>query len=562
MLSELTVHQFATIDHITIRFQSGLNILSGETGAGKSLLLKSLALLMGAKSSSEVVRSGADQAVVEGSFDLSHRPDILKLLRDQGIEAPENQLIVRRIVHREGKSRVYINGCLSPLNALQELVSPLIEVAGAPAPLIEMTTQHENRSLMSRTYHLNLLDRFAGALPLRQTYLEHFDELIQVRKQLNELRESERSRAQRLDFLSYQRDEIRALGLKPGEEDILEMDFQRLRNSHHLVEWAQSAESALYGDDDSALVRVHRVLQRGNELSQMDPSLHAKLEPLRQAKMALDDFVYDIRAYAADAEASPERLEELEKRRSDFRTIQKKYGSTVNDILKVLSGIEQEIKLLENADENVSEMEAQISRIEKSLAKIGGELHQLRTKAAEKLTKKVNDELADLNMKGVKFHIAIEKLSQPQPTGFTEVEFQIQNSPKDEPRGLSRTASGGELSRILLALKEVVGSHEQPRTYLFDEVDSGVSGPTAEKVGKKLHIISKGQQVICVTHLPQVASQGDVHFVIRKTSTAKGVRTEVLPLETRDRVQEIARLISGEKITKTSIAHAEQLLGH
>lgn len=560
MLLELKVQNFAIIDNLHIHFKPGLNILSGETGAGKSVLLKSLALMMGAKASSESIRTGATQASIEGSFDLTQRPDLKERLSEMGIDCEENVLIVRRVLQEE-KSKVYLNGTLSTVNHLRDIVAPLIEVTGHSAPLIEMTGQHDNRQLLSRSYHLDLLDQYVGAWDLRARFQREFQRLQKLKTELKELQTESQMKAQRLDFLAFQRDEIKSLGLEELADQDIETELKKLKNANRLSQFVDQAESALYTDDDSAVSRLKTVLKKSFELTQIDPALENQLAPLQEAQNLIEDTVYSLRSYVSRIEADPRRQEVLESKVSDLRKLQKKFGPDISDILEAYKNIQDEISQLENSDLRASELEAVIKNLNKELLKMAQDLHQKRHGGSQTLAKSVNAELADLNMKGVVFSVHLEKTEEMNASGLTEVEFLSQTSVKDPARPLGKVSSGGELSRILLALKRVVGSSHQPRTYLFDEVDTGVSGPTAEKVGKKLKAIAKGQQVICVTHLPQVAASGDSHFYIQKQPNKTGVQMEVKELKPKERIEEIARLISGEKITKTSLAHAEELMG-
>lgn len=560
MLLELKVSNFAIIENLHIVFKDGLNILSGETGAGKSVLLKSLSLLMGGKGSSDTIRTGASQATIEGSFDISKRHDIQENLKEMGIEADEDILIVRRVLSTGDKSKVYLNGSLSTLNSLRDIVAPLVELAGHSAPLIEMTGQHENRNLMSKNYHLDLLDQYAGTWDKRLLFSEKYARYHGIFAEIKKLESDAKQKAQRLDFLIYQRDEIANLDLNPGEDHELEVEVKKLKNSNRIGSFVDQAESALYTDDDSAVSRLNAILKKGAELSNIDPQIAAKLENLEQAKTLIDESIYELRQYANKIDADPQRLEQAEQRLSDVRKLQKKYGVTVNDILKALMEMEIEISNLQNSESKIESLKKEAGVLLKELEALATDLHKRRLKGADLLTDSVNSELLDLNMKGVTFHVMVEKMADLSSTGFSDVEFLSQTSSKDAKRPLAKFASGGELSRILLSLKRVVGSSNQPRTYLFDEVDTGVSGETAEKVGRKLRTIAKGQQVICVTHLPQVAAFGDSHFFIQKSPQKDSVAMLVSELKTKDRVQELARLISGEKISKTSLAHAEQLL--
>ncbi|MCB0365151.1 MAG: DNA repair protein RecN [Bdellovibrionaceae bacterium] len=562
MLVELNVSNFAIINAISLQFAEGLNILSGETGAGKSVLLKSLALLMGDKSQPGVIRTGAEVATIEGAFDLSRRPDITQHLHEMGIETPDDHLVVRRILSSQGKSRVYLNGALTSLNTLKEIICPLIELTGhQSAPLIEMTGQHDNRNLQSKSYHLDMVDRMANCWDLRLSVQEKYDELRLLKKKRQQLEESRLQREQRLDFLRYQRDEIANLNLRPGEEDELQARFQRAKNSSKLASFAGQSEEALYGDDDSSLVRIHRIIQKAQELADCDPGVLKMIEPLQTAKTLIEEVVYELREYGRNVDIDPSELDGLEARMSQLRHLQKKYGSSVEVILGTLERISEEIDQLENCDEALALIDKQEKELSLALKSLAQSLHEQRKKACSVLTKKVNQELRDLNMKEVTFGVDLKVLSDVGPTGISDIEFTTKSGEKDQPRPLAKFASGGELSRTLLALKRTIGLSELPRTFLFDEVDAGVSGMTAEMVGRKLKAIAKGQQVICVTHLPQVASFADHHFFIHKKTTNKKTQMEVVSLTSNDeKISEIARLLSGEKVTKTSRDHARQLL--
>lgn len=565
MLIELKVSQFAIIDEVDIHFQPGLNVLSGETGAGKSVLLKSLGLLMGTKASTDMVRSGVEQATLEGFFDLSDREDIIKRIEEMGIEVLDDTLVVRRIVTSNGKSRIYLNGSLSPLTSLRDIVSPLITVtsqAGAPqeAPLIEMTGQHDNRHLQSKAYHLDLLDLYSGDLENVVQYQKIYTELKDLESEIVELEEAAQDRVQKLDFLKFQIQEIEALGLTAGEEEELEQKVKKVKGSQKLQDFYAEAIDSIYAADDSALVRVHHLLQRGSDLQKVDPSLEELVQLLSQVKALLEEATLEVRNSARSLDSEGDDLNQLEARLSDLRRLQKKFGATANEILEAHKRMVDEVNELEGSDERLADLILKKSKIEKDLKSRAEVLHKRRSEAAALLKNSVAEELKDLNMKGVIFEVAVEKFTELGPKGISDVEFLIRPSKKDEPRPLAKVASGGELSRILLALKTVIGTSELPRTYLFDEVDTGVSGETAEKVGRKLKEIAQGQQVICVTHLPQVAAFADHHYLIEKAQSKGRAAMKVVSLNKDNRVQEIARLISGEKITKTSLEHAKELL--
>ncbi len=562
MLTHLKVSNFAIIEQIEISFGQGLNILSGETGAGKSVLLKSLALLMGDKSDTDAVRTGFDQATIEGCFDLTRRPDIVQRLGAAGIPVDEDALIVRRIVARNGKGRVYLNGVLSPVSELRDLVVPLVEVAGR-APLIEMTGQHDNRHLLSRAFHLDLLDQYCGTWDLREQFAEKFRRFNAITQEIVELESQARDRTLKLDFLTYQRDELQAFCPQVGEDENLENETRRLKNATRLRDFIHQCEQALDTDDDAVLVRLQTLLQRAGELAKYDPSLPGRFEPLRTASSLIGEVTYDLRAYEESLQLDPQRQEELESRLNTFRQLQKKYGATAEEMIQALDAVQKEITTLGNSEEQTHALRAEQEKLRDEMIKLGRQLSQKRQTGGKLMQDAVNEELEDLNMKGLEFVVQVDRSADEtfHATGFDFVEFLTRTSKKDEPKPLARFASGGELSRILLSIKQVVGESRFPRTYLFDEVDTGVSGPTAEKVGKKLRAISQNQQVICVTHLPQVAACGDIHFHIEKQTSQDSAYMLVTELKKTARVEEIARLISGEKITETSRKHARALLG-
>lgn len=554
MLQELKVSQFAIIDHLHIEFQNGLNILSGETGSGKSILLKSLALLMGEKASSDTIRTGAQQAVVEGCFNIKNRKDILKILSDNGIETDENILIVKRIIAHGDRSKVYLNGSLSTLTQLKEIVSPMIEVTGHTAPLIEMTGQHDNRNLLSKSYHLDLLDQYSSQMEKRQKFEVKFQNLMLLKNQIVEFEKQVQEKNQKLDFLKFQLNELQKVNVDPIQDENLELEIKTMKNSHKVIQFVEECETLLFENSDSVISRLKLIEKKSTEIGKYN------VTGLEQARALIEDTFYNLRKELNASQLDPELLDAKESRLSLIRKLQKKYGTSLADVAAAFEKIKAEVLELENSDVHLEKIKKQAIQMELELKNQAEELHQTRLKFSKKLSESVNKELLDLNMKGVSFSIQCLKNEELQSTGISNIEYLCKISAKDVERPIAKVASGGELSRILLSLKKSLGESDLPRTYLFDEVDTGVSGNTAEKVGKKLKSIAKGQQVICVTHLPQVAACGDVHFSIHKNVEKNSVNMVVTELKSKNRIEEIARLISGEKITKTSLAHAEQLL--
>ncbi len=564
MLLELKVSHFAIIDKLSVHFlRPGLNILTGETGAGKSVLLRSLSLLMGGKAATDVIRTGSEQAEIEGAFDVSARPDVKKVLNEFDLKPDEEILIVRRIINKNGKHRVYINGHLSTLGILEQLVPLLVEITG----------QHEHHSLIKPLAQLDLLDNFGGTLLLREKYFDKREAKKTLERQLAELKISVQGREQRMDFLKFQISEIAAFDPQEGDEERLATAYQRAKHSAKLLQFAQNAENFIFGDEDGMQARLSLILKEGENLLAIDSSLLPMLENLKSIFSISEDISYSLSDYRkknssgnsgggnnGETGESSDSLDSIAERLSDFKKLQRKYGINISSIIEFRDKAQSEFDLLESSEENIALLDGEIQQLNSELWTMAENLSKLRKKASTKMVLGVNKELKELNMKGAELSVDIAKAEQLQATGCDDVTFMIKAAPLEPARALSRVASGGELSRIMLALKQVVAMSDLPMTYLFDEVDTGVSGPTAEKVGRKLKSIAGAHQVISITHLPQVASFADAHFLISKEVQKGFVKSDVQELSTKERIQELGRLISGAKITATSLAHAKQML--
>jgi DNA repair protein RecN (Recombination protein N) len=551
MLLELKVTNFAVIDALQVNFlRPGLNILTGETGAGKSILIKSLSLLLGGKASPDVIRSGQDQAVIEGAFDLTDRSDLKKDLEELALDSGDHSLVVRRIISQSGKHRIYINGHLSTLNILERIVPRLVEITG----------QHEHHSLIKPASQLAVLDEFADLAENKKRFFSLFKEAASLRSEIQRLTNAARDREQRLDFLKFQITEIENFSPMAGEDEALTSKHQRARFATKLHTFAQKAEAILYSQELSVSAMTGDLIREGEPLIELDPKLKAMITSLRESLAVIDDTAFSFRDYAKTETLDEQELELIEDRMSQFKKLQKKYGATIEDIIKFKDQAISELTSLESSDENLKILSQGLKKIESELRDEGGFLSLARTKASLKLSRLINNELKELNMKGVDFSVQVLKTENLNTSGFDEVTFLIQSSPKDEPRPISKVASGGELSRLMLAIKQVIAASDRPMTYLFDEVDTGVSGPTAEKVGRKLKAISTVHQVICITHLPQVAAFADAHFLITKEVSKGLVKSEINELDQKARIQELGRMISGEKITAASLAHAKQMI--
>lgn len=560
MLVELRVKNFALIDELNVHFKKGFNVLSGETGSGKSVLLKSLSVLMGAASSNDYVGPFGESAQVEGLFDISERPDIKDRLEDLNLNSG-NDLIVRRLLGK--KSRVYINGSLLTLTELKNLITPILEIAGPfSAPLMEMTGQHDTKQLLSTHYHRFLLDLFGGV----QKHLEEYRLGYELRNQLlaetAELRGKAHERHHQLDFLKYQIQELDHFNFDPEVDGDLKERISRLKNKQKLIDFLASADYALNQSSESVLSGLHKIIKSSEVFGDTYEKINASIENLQTAKAIIEDVSFELSNFETQAFSDTDNLDALTERYTKLRSLQKKYGDTTEGLVGAHEHLKNEIATLESLDQILEDKQAELKSIEIKLQMKASQMHELRLMAAKNIEVKVNEQLQDLNMKGVLFFVGIEKVQELNRYGNSKIEFLVKNHSESELRPLAKTASGGELSRILLSIKSVLGENEWPRTYLFDEVDTGVSGPTAELVGKKLKHLAFDQQILCVTHLPQVAALGDHHYTIEKMVRQDKTQIKVRELNKNERITEIARLMSGEHISDSSRQHAQKLLGY
>lgn len=561
MLIELRIKNFALIDNLHINFKGGFNVLSGETGSGKSILLKSLSVLMGAPSSNDFIGHNDDSAQVEGLFDITDRPDIKARLEELNLDSSGNDLIVRRLLGK--KSRVYVNGSMITLTELKNIITPILEIAGPfSAPLMEMTGQHDTKQLLSTHYHRFLLDLFGGL----QKHLEEYRINYELRQKLMhetvELQNKALERHHQLDFIKYQLAELDQFGLDPEQDMDLKERISRLKNKQKLIDFLASADHVLSQGSDSVLDGIHKILKMAESFGDSYEKIKTSMENLTTAKALIEDVSFELSNFESNAFNDEDNLEAMTERYTKLRSLHKKYGESFEDIVTAHENLKAEIATLENLDQVLEQKEQELKSLETKLQMKASQMHELRNLAAKNIEVKVNEQLQDLNMKGVLFFVGLERTSELNRYGSSKIEFLVKNHSESELRPLAKTASGGELSRILLSIKSVLGENEWPRTYLFDEVDTGVSGPTAELVGKKLKTLAFEQQILCVTHLPQVAALADHHYSIEKQIRGDKTVIEVHELNRNQRINEIARLMSGEQISDSSRLHAQKLLGY
>jgi DNA repair protein RecN (Recombination protein N) len=548
MLTDLTIKNIAIIDTLQISFKNGLTVLTGETGAGKSIIIDAVGLVMGGRASSDLIRSGEEEATVEAIFDISALPQVRKQLEDAGFDC-DGELLVKRSISRSGKNRIYLNGSMATLALLGDITRCLINIYG----------QHESQTLLRPENQLGLLDAFAGATLLREGFAERYRHLHAAGERLEQLDEQERDRARRIDLLSFQSVEIAAAGLKAAEETELEEQRQILASAGRLGSVSSDAFELLYGGDGAILGQLRRISLSVKEIAAIDHGLGELATTLESAYLQLEDIAIELRDYSSRSEADPVTLQQIDDRLDLIGRLKRKYGSTVEEILAFKEVVDRELEGLFRLEHDRQELEAEQERLKAEVSIRGAALSSLRRAAALNLKQALEAEAHQLAMKGAIIEAALETIPEPRSSGFERVEFLFSSNPGELPRPLARIASGGELSRLMLAFKQVLPESDVP-TLIFDEVDTGISGAVSELVGRKLRNVAGRQQVLCITHLPQVASCAHHHLRIEKQIRDGRTTTSAAHLSNEERTREVARLLAGEKITDSALTHAAEML--
>ena len=548
MLTDLSITNIAIIDRLQLSLRPGLTVLTGETGAGKSIIIDAVGLVMGGRASSDLIRSGCDEATVEALFDLTGLPDLQQALEAAGFDSgPE--LLVRRSISRSGRNRVFINGGMATLTQLGEIAGSLINIYG----------QHESQTLLRPDSQLALLDAFSGAAPLRARFGAIHQERDRAVRQLEEHDARERDAAGRIDLLSFQSAEIAAAAITPGEDESLQEQRGILAGAARLGEVSAGAFDTLYGGDTPLLGQLRRTAAAVREASAIDPLLAPLAAALDESYLQIEDVALRLRDYAARIETDPAALQKVDDRLDLINRLTRKYGGSVAALLDYRQEIDRELDGLADRDGSRQRLADECDRLREELDRAGQELTALRRAGAGRLQQALEAEVRQLAMKDAAVVPQLEPLPEPRATGYERVEFLFSPNPGEQPRPLARIASGGELSRLMLAIKQVLPEGGVP-TLVFDEVDTGISGATSRMVGKKLRSAAGRQQVLCITHLPQVASCAHHHLLIEKSVTDGRTVTTVRELDAAGRAGEVARLLAGETITGSALAHAAEML--
>ncbi|HMF77351.1 MAG TPA: DNA repair protein RecN [Bryobacteraceae bacterium] len=552
MLLELIVENYAVIEQARIRFGEGLNILTGETGSGKSIVVDSLSLLLGGRASAEMVRTGQAKARVSGIFSLDGKPEIAAVLSEAGIEFEEEELIVEREISANGKSRAFVASRLVTTAVLRQLAPALGDIHG----------QNEQQLLFTALAQRQLLDEYAHAEELRGQVASAFSAWRQLGEKLEELGRNEQEKLRLLDLWAFQRKEIESVQPRAGEDAELEVERKILQNVTKLQESAAAAFAVLYEDPQSATTQVKQALKRLDELVRIDASLTETAAGLKLAAVQVDEAAYALRDYLGKLEGDPARLDSTEGRLAALDRLKRKYGGTLEEVLAFGADVARRMEEVENASAHRAELEKQRDAAAKLYSDRAGDLSARRTAAGARLSKQVESELKSLMMGGTQFQIVV-KQGAWSASGLDEIAFMVSPNRGEDLKPLEKIASGGELSRIALALKTAIGDagrHRGVSTLVFDEVDAGVGGAAAAAVGKRLKTLSRNNQVICVTHLAQIAGFADHHFSVAKREKKGRIATDVEELGRPERAREIGRMLSGEEITEEALRQAEQLM--
>ncbi|WP_226568274.1 DNA repair protein RecN [Bacillus stratosphericus] len=567
MLAELTIKNFAIIEELTVTFEKGLTVLTGETGAGKSIMIDAVSLLVGGRGSSEFVRYGEKKAELEGLFLVPADHPVFALCKEQGIDASDEMMILRRDINQNGKSICRINGKLVTISILREIGRLLLDIHG----------QHDNQLLMEDENHLHLLDQFGSEViaPALSQYQEAYDQYTKTAHKLKQLSENEQEMVRRLDLLQFQLEEIEAAQLEPGEDESLQEERHQISNYEKIYSSLQNAYNSLR-NEQGGLDWVSMASSELEQVSEINDDLKKLSEQVSNAYYLLEDSTFQMRSMLDQLEFDPARLDFIESRLNEIKQLKRKYGSTVEEILEYAAKIEEEIDQIQNRDSHLQMLKNKLDAMSRDALLEALNISELRKKMAKKLAKQIQAELKDLYMEKSSFDTAFEiryasfgssdcplldgKPVQIGKNGIDQAQFVISTNTGEPMKSLSKVASGGEISRVMLAVKSIFSAKQDVTSIIFDEVDTGVSGRVAQAIAEKIYKVAAGSQVLCITHLPQVAAMADTHLFISKRSKAGRTLTSVKPLSHEDKVSEIGRMIAGVEVTELTKQHAQELL--
>lgn len=551
MLQELSIKDFAIIDEIQISFQPKMTVLTGETGAGKSIIIDALGLLAGGRGSTEFIRKGEKKAVIQGLFTLPREANTYNILEEYGIDSEDGQIILQRDLYRGGRNICRINGMMVNLATLRKVGETLIDIHG----------QNEHQELMKPENHIDLLDEYdKKTSQLRNQYQVVYQNYRKLKLSMEKKEADEKAWVQRLDMLNFQVKEIEEAGLKINEEDELVEEKNKLDNFQAIHDALELSYQILSGEKIDVVGNLGNAMNELSDVSDLSENLQEINTKISDAFYSLEDAARDISDELDSMEWNGERLNEIEERLELIHQLKRKYGDTIEDILHYHSRIEKELREMENAEQNSEKQERQLSEALEKVKELAIKLSKQRKKSAKKLEKMIHEQLSALYMDKAVFKVKCLNNSKLYSKGIDKVEFYIQTNPGEEMGPLAKIASGGELSRIMLALKTIFSQKMGVTSIIFDEVDTGVSGRVAQAIAEKISQISNNSQVLCITHLPQVAAIADNHYYISKSVNDGRTETSLKELDEKQKIREIARMLSGSEITELTLKHAEELI--
>jgi len=564
MLTLLNISNIALIDELDVEFDRGLNLLTGETGSGKSIIVDALGVLIGGRFTSDLLKAGRDRGFIEGLFSVAPNKELERLLGEAGItveSAGDTEIIIRRELAANGRNKIFINHQLATQALLRELQPFLVDIHG----------QGDQQTLFDAGTHLELLDAYAGVVALKEEVAARYTRWASVKRELDAQGKEEAEKFQMIDILRFQIDELERARLVIGEDDQLEDERRRLNNVGKLTALCAESFGLTNEDNDSAITRIGQTARRIEELAGYEAKFREYLEGLETSRALLEDLAFSLRDFADKLEFSPARLEEIENRLAELTRLKRKYGGSAESALEHLARSQDRLRQIERSDEREEQLRAELAAAREAYIGRARKLHHERVRSAKKFERAVERDLADVAMEHARFQAQItapaaaelnaEGAASPfTASGIDRVEFYFSANIGEAIRPLAKVASGGEASRLMLVLKTVAGATEFPRTIVFDEIDSGIGGRVSEAVGVKLKELSESNQVLCVTHQPQIARFADSHILVRKEAVAGRTEVSVDRLDRRGRVEEIARMLTGAEITETARRHAREML--
>ena len=563
MLRELSIKNFAIIDDLSIAFDRGLTVFTGETGAGKSIIINAVNLILGSRASPDLIRSSEETAELEALFEVPHKSPVAKLAVSQGFSLSDG-LLIRRVIQRNGRHKIYMNGQLATLQMLSGMNEHLASISG----------QHAHQGLLKAEQHLLVIDQFGGLTGLRRRVSGYHQEMLALIKEHASLKHQYKGQKEHRELLEFQCQEIEQAAIMPDEDKEQEEARQRLRHAHRLHETVGQCVDRLYGAEGAVIEHVTEAAKELQALGNIDSTLAPAAKRMEEASFQLEDIVNDLRGYLKHVVFDNDQLDAVELRLDLLQRLKRKYGGSLESVLAHGKEAEEELKRISILPEQIADVEEKLDQLYEKLSKACRELSKKRKKAAERLSAKVQEALATLKMSGTRFEVRfganpvgedvnsylLLKNSGIDATGIDRVDFLIAPNVGEDLRPLAQIASGGELSRIVLALKGILATQESVETLIFDEVDAGIGGGVAEVVGKRLQSLARFHQVICITHLPQIAQFGSHHFKIAKRVQKGRTRTSLTLLQGDERVKEVARMLGGVKVTKKTLDHAREMM--